>query len=219
MGDTRRTVAGEGKKNRIRRDTWAIIATGPSVDETQAEKIHAAGVKTCVVNDGWRLAPWADLLYACDYRWFDVHYDTVRAGFAGEIWTVDKKASEKYAGLNYIPGKNGDGLAENEPIHYGGNSGYQAINLLYARYDAAVIILVGYDMGHDNGKKHFFGDHPGALDVNSPYPMFVRAYETIGKPEATGLTIINATRKTALTCFPQMTIDDALRKYPNHVSR
>ena len=46
-------------------DTCCILATGPSLTPDQAE--YAKGkARVIAVNDAWRLAPWADILYACD---------------------------------------------------------------------------------------------------------------------------------------------------------
>ena len=46
-------------------DTCCILATGPSLTPAQAE--YAKGkARVIAVNDAWRLAPWADILYACD---------------------------------------------------------------------------------------------------------------------------------------------------------
>jgi len=39
------------------------------------------------INDAYRLAPWADWLYACDDRWWRFHHEAVAAGFQGECWT------------------------------------------------------------------------------------------------------------------------------------
>ena len=60
-----------------------------------------------------------------------------------------------------------------------------------------------------NGKKHFFGDHPEGLNVNSPFKGFIKAFHTID-PNQYGIEIMNATEQSALTCFPKANLKDVL---------
>ncbi|MFV1983009.1 MAG: hypothetical protein ACC657_05650 [Thiohalomonadales bacterium] len=90
-------------------------------------------------------------------------------------------------------------------IHYGvsggGNSGYQAVNLAYI-LGAKTILLLGFDMFGD----HYFGKHPKTLVNGSPFDMFIKSFESITKD----IEIINCTRKTALNCFPKMSLESVL---------
>jgi len=122
------------------------------------------------------------------------------------LWTCDKQAAKLF-GLNLIPGEHGDGLRGDGVIRYGGNSGYQAVNLAYL-WGAGRILLLGYDMGH-NGLTHYFGDHPNGIQVNSPFKMFMKCFETI-RPKDYGIEIINCTPGSKLDCFPRMDIAKAL---------
>ena len=131
--------------------------------------------------------------------------------YEGECWTQDEGAAKKYR-LNHIPSAGSAGLAERGSgvIHQGSNSGYQAIGLAYGVFDADVILLLGYDMQRTGGKRHWFGDHPEPMNVDSPLADFVKRYATIKTDD---VEIINCSRETALTCFPRMTIEDAIAKY------
>jgi hypothetical protein len=159
-----------------------------------------------VVNDNYRLAPWADWLYACDGRWWDVYASDVRAKFAGECWTRDEIAAKRY-GLHWIRSSSQPGLSpDNSLIHEGGNSGYQAINLA-RNFGAKRIVLLGYDMGGP----HWFGDHPRELPVLSNYTIFLANFPQLAADlKREGVEVVNCTRKTALDCFPKATIEDAL---------
>lgn len=156
-------------------------------------------------------------MYACDARWWD-HHEPIE--FAGEKWTQlplnepalhtqQMAVIEKY-GLRSIQGGHGSGLGEPH-IHYGSNSGYQAINLAYL-WGAAEIILLGYDMQATGGKQHWFGDHPdGPMKVQSHYDSWMTDYSRLADGLArAGVEVINCSRATALTCFRQAVLEEVL---------
>lgn len=170
------------------------------------------------VNDAWRLLPGAEILYACDTAWWNAHRGA--PGFKGERWSShgaaarvrhnDKTLPAERYGLKLIEGRDGEGFnLDGDCIHYGGNSGFQAVNLALL-FGARIVILVGFDMGSTDGKRHFFGDHPGGLRNTASFAGFIRHFDKAAKLLPSGLQIINATTHTALTCFPRMKLDDAL---------
>lgn len=113
--------------------------------------------------------------------------------------------------LNIIPGAHGKGLGEDR-IHYGSNSGYQAINLAYL-WGAGQIVLLGYDMQTTGGKQHWFGDHPaGPMQCQSNYSGFMGNFTKLAEDlAARGVDVVNCTRETALTCFRRDSLDNVLR--------
>ncbi len=184
--------------------TAICMASGPSLCLDDVEYCKGKG-RVYVVNDCYKMAPWANILYACDLPWWD-HHEGV-PGFAGERWTLDLEASRKY-GLKHI------GTLHNEvwstrpdAIATGRNSGFQALNL--AAHSADRIILLGYDMKlGDNKQRHWFGEHTGALNKNSDYHLFIKAFRDAApliKQE-----VINCSRSTALDCFPRASLRDVL---------
>ncbi len=192
-----------------------VAATGPSLDAEVALKCRRSFCNVIAVNDAYRLMPWADLLYACDSPWWDHHKGA--PSFRGERWSShdsfgnDKsRAAEKF-GLNLVPGKAGDGFCYDKThIHYGGNSGFQAINLAIL-LGAVRIVLVGFNMKSIGGRSHFFGDHPGRLHRSTKYERFVSFFVKAARTLPPGIEIINATPNTALNCFPKMRLEDACR--------
>lgn len=186
--------------------TIVCLATGPSLC---AEDVDFCRDRAPVVaiNDAVRLAPWADCLYACDRRWWERHPET--ATFAGL----------KY-GLRQVPSRPDVQLLDQGPdrglstdpsvVHTGKNSGYQAINVA-VHLGATRILLLGYDMqAAIGGPAHFFGNHPWG-GVPAAFDLFRTLFETIVAPlKAIGVTVINCTRETALTCFPRQPLREAL---------
>ena len=193
-----------------------ICAGGPSFSEKQAQQVEYLRRTRCmrvvVINDSWKRVPAADMLYACDGRWWNHHILAVRANeFAGELWTGDWEASLKYVlndgrwnaahieGLSLDPGV----------INVGGNGGYQAINLV-CQFGAKTIYLVGFDMQETYGRKHWFGNHPVGLGELHSYESWIRRMNVLAEDISTktDCTVYNCSVETALECFPRSTLSD-----------
>ena len=192
------------------RDEPAVIvaAPGSSLSPDVAARIRCH--RTIAVQDAWRLMPSADVLYGCDRRWWEAHKGCTE--FAGERWSThdnggnDKREIAKAYGVRLIEGKPGEVFSTDPAvIHYGSNSGFQAVNFAILS-GASRIVMVGFDMKGT----HFFGDHPKPLRNPSNFATFIRAFEKASKSLPSGVGIINATPGSALTCFPIMDIHEAL---------
>lgn len=195
----------------------AIIASGPSLTAEDCARVgewreaNKAARRCIVINSTYRLAMFADVLYACDFYWWEKYWEQICAsGFAGQLWTQDQRAKNRYE-VNLIVSQRNKGLSRRkDTIHQGGNSGFQAINFAYLA-GAFRIILLGFDMQMTGGKKHHFGNHPEGLNKNLPFKMWIPEMEVLAadlKREA--IEVVNATRETALTCFARLPIEDAL---------
>lgn len=195
------------------------MAPGPSLDLVTAKRLFFTGWHTLACQDAYKVVPWAHKLYGCDAKWWDAH---AGMDFPGEKWAShnnkdhsdDKLAvAEKY-GLNLVKGYAASGFSTDPGhIHYGENSGFQAINLALL-LGADYIVLIGFDMRHVGGKSHFFGDHPQGLFQRNEYQSFVKNFENAPAPP--GTTIINATCDSALKCYPLMSLDEAIENYCVH---
>lgn len=181
------------------------IASGPSLVPEDVEYVKGKA-EVYVVNDCHKIAPWADVLYACDLEWWRWH-EGVEA-FAGEKWTINRTAAEEF-NLHHIQGEQSLLWSTRQGcIATGFNSGFQVMNLAALR-GATRIILLGYDMGFsDEAKRHWFGNHPAGLHRASNYGKFIRHFERAAKVIETD--IINCSRKSALRCFPQASLRDVL---------
>lgn len=192
---------------RDERRTAVIIASGPSAAEADLSLL--AGWPVIAVNDCWRLYPRADVLYACDRGWWEKHHSATKA-FSGQRWTQDRESAEKY-GLSHIAGEAGAGFSTRcGLIKFNWNSGAQAMQLGW-QLGARRFVLIGFDMTPVNGKVHWFGDHPRGLINESPWQMFISAFETIAKDcEQLGIEVINTSRVSKLTCFRRLSLAEAL---------
>ena len=127
--------------------------------------------------------PWADMLYACDYRWW--RYSDGWKDFQGlrvcldpracdpkqhPDWNVRLIRCEKNTDDLLIPGhpKYRPGM-----IGWGSNSGFGAVNIAVQR-GVKSIILVGFDLNLALGS-HWHGAHPGKL--GNPREASIRPLE------------------------------------------
>ena len=187
--------------------TVVCIAGGPSLTVEDVNYVRGKVDGVVGVNDAYRIAPWLDVLYACDARWWNEHKGV--PSFKGPKYSLQRQAA-KWRGVNVLQNTGTDGL-ESKPngLKTGKNSGYQAINLAI-HLGAKRIVLLGYDMEIKVGSKaHWFGLHPwgGQPPVQSFRGMF---RTMVGPLEKRGVTVINCSRSTSLDAFPRMSLELAL---------
>jgi len=161
--------------------TFVCIASGPSLNQHDCDLVHAAGFPTIVVNSSWKLAPWADHLYAGDLAWWDANAADLPDG--PKRWTCTRQASAKH-GLR---------------LHtaYGEyNSGLRAIQLAF-QLGADRVLLLGYDCTVANGT-HWHGDH---VDTKNPDEVLCRKWDAQHRRLPEKSQVINCSRETALTAY------------------
>lgn len=189
-----------------------VAASGPSLNEDDAAL--CLGHRVVVVGDAYRLFPWADVLYACDHRWWDAREGT---DFAGEKWISTDgnrwpqvlSAAKKYR-LRIIQGLKHPFFSRDPKfIHYGWNSGYQAINLAL-HFGATTLVLLGFDFQNTNGKTHFFGDHARPLANTQKWDHMLDAMNVASKKLPPGVEIINCSPGSAIDCFPRRDLREVL---------
>lgn len=185
----------------------ACIGGGPSLTKDQVDYVRGKAF-VIAINDAYRLAPWAEVLYACDLKWWDWHYKETE-GFKGVRITQDPAAKDKYPDLEYIRGAAKDGISlDPSVIHTGRNSGYQAVNLAVL-LGAKKIILLGYDHRFPKNQAHWFGDHPDG--VRSWYIRWMPGWKIAAKQlERLDIEVINCTPGSALRVFKCRALKDAL---------
>jgi len=192
-------------------ETVVIVATGPSLTPTDVD--HCRGrARVIAIKDAIRLAPWAEVLYGAGAdaggdTWWRRHGPSLT--FAGLRYCLDPKAAAWASVLAPGPAQ---GLSTDPgALATGGHSGYSAINLA-VHLGAARIVLLGYDLQATGGQDHFFGRHQhGHSGRQLPFGLFHHHFPSIVPAlAARGVTVVNASRQTALDLFPRMTIAEAL---------
>ena len=191
--------------------TIVCLGSGPSLTQADVDACRDRA-RVVAIKDAVRLAPWADVLYGAGAdaggdTWWKRYGPTLT--FPGMRYCLDPQA-RAWASVLRVRGERGltdhrDGLAT------GGHSGYQAINLA-VHLGARRIVLLGYDAQATGGQDHFFGSHQHGHSRRAlPYGLFKHHFPAIVPAlEARGVVVVNASRETALTLFPRMTIAEAL---------
>src|SRR3546814_20177550 len=76
-----------------------IIATGESLTDADVDAAWRTGRRIYAVNDAYRKIPCADVLYAADLAWWDLHESTSRT--VGARGTSNDAGGKKY-GLTHV---------------------------------------------------------------------------------------------------------------------
>jgi hypothetical protein len=186
--------------------------SGPSLTAADLDRVRAAGVPLIVVNEAYRLAPWADVLYAADAKWWKWHQAVPDADLPARCYTVHRDAVAYRPAVQVLQWNGHTGLSQDpRAVRLGGHSGYQAINLA-ALGGARRIVLLGYDMQPAlDGTHHFHGDHPDGTHVT--YLLRIGNFASLTlELAAIGVALVNASRATAIpaSIIPRQPLEDAL---------
>jgi len=192
--------------------TVACLGGGPSLSQADVDRVRGRA-RVIAINDAVRLAPWADVLYGCDWRWWQKHAGA--PGFTGIKVSLSNSRGhlDAYPEIKLLENTGVAGLEDSPTgLRTGGNGGYQAINLA-VHLGARRILLLGYDMqAAADGRTHWFGDH-------EDWPTRPDVYATAMLPHFAGLAArlrdvgvetINCTPASALTVFPTLDLETAL---------
>jgi hypothetical protein len=195
--------------------TVVCIASGPSLTQEDCDAVHAAGMPTIVTNTTFRRAPWADMLFGFDSKWWR---SPVEKGFDGRPWSSHR---DEVYGIGF-KGRlvSASQIASNLGIESTfcvpwfrqyANSGACAISMALAG-GALRIVLLGFDCQNGpNGEKHWHGDHAKGLSNCLSMPRWGQLFKRVAEDARTqGVPVINATRSTALRWFPRMDLIEAL---------
>lgn len=186
--------------------TIVCLGGGPSLTRADVDACRGRA-HVIAINDAYHLAPWADVLYACDRAWWHAHPDAYR--FTGLQYSLTARPSESPSvGILKKTGMLGLDL---DPcgLRTGHNGGYQAINLA-VHLGASRIVLLGYDMQRGpNREAHWHPPRP--QEISSPFSLFLSAFPSLVDPlKQAGVAVVNCSRRTALRCFPQAALADVL---------
>ena len=142
-------------------------------------------LRCVVVNDAFRLAPWAEALAAQDPEWWRANRDAL--AFAGSRYSMRFSA----AGVSPVSAR--IGLPRNA------NSGLLGLHIAIER-GASKVLLYGFDLRGD----HYFGRHRAPLKNTGHglYAQFIRQFADYARTIPKGVQVRNATVGSALGCFP-----------------
>ena len=170
-----------------------------------AEKLRGKGRIIAVNDAGLHMAPWADILFWADKRWLDWNHGNLDL-HVGQ-WKVARRpphiaTHHDVKWIDFLPRS-----LSLDPWRVGGwCGGSSAVNLAFL-LGANPIVLLGFDMRpgnwHDNHQKPpLQGQHRD---------KFIPAMESMATQLLKfGTTVLNASPRSALRCFPFADIDELL---------
>ncbi len=191
------------------------VATGPSLTPEQVDYVHRARIddrcRVIAVNEaGLRQylplsAPWADILYAADRKWWE-HYIPEFYGMrvcgdhtmpkVANVHQLDVLQTEQP--MPRVPGR----------VLSGGHSGFQALNMALG-LGAQRVILVGYDCGGPERNCH--KDRPAVMTRlgRPPFEYWVQQYNRVPK-EFPNRRVILCAQHSRITAFEKSELEDVL---------
>ncbi len=206
------------------RGQTVVLLGGGTQDSNLIDSIRGKA-RVIAINDAYKLAPWADILYGCDAKWWNWHNPafpepkgdaTTFAGIkVGLKWNAMQGKyyggwdHENYPDIRALAatGLSGLEIAPNA-LRTGGNSGYQAINLA-VHMGAKRILLLGYDMQKTANGAHWFGEHPDGVEPS--WMNMLLDFPSLVKPlKEKGVEVINCTLDSALKVFPSKQLEAVL---------
>lgn len=193
-------------------ETVAIIASGESASAVDIGQLKGR-CRVIVVNNGFMLAPWADMLYAADDKWWREYREA--ALFAG-IKVAPAGDAAKELGLRTVEFVDVGGdeeksvlsLRSKGRIARGGNSAFQAVNIA-AQTGAKRQVWIGFDFYGP----HWHGDHRGTLKNPRAYALdrWARTLDAqAGILAAAGIEVVNCSPITKLQAYRKASFECAM---------
>ncbi len=187
--------------------TCYILGGGPSLNLVDIARLK--GQRVIAVNNAYRMAPWADVLYFMDCAWYAWHKLEL-LDFTGLKVTTCEHAKEEL-GIKFLKRGQRQGIdSRNDHLVRGTNSGYGALSLAI-KFGVKKIFLLGYDMRKVDGKDNFHGDHKREVQKGIYSKQFVPMFDTLVDHCATDeIEVFNATPDSDLKAFPIIGIEEAM---------
>lgn len=191
-------------------ETVAVLASGPSMSKALCDQLRGRCRTIAVSNVGIDSvdsttgqiiaapAPWADVLFASDAKWWR-EYRARAMAFAGlKITSQNGLNWDELHCLAFSPRAPFD----ERPTHIvsGGNSGYQAVHIA-AHFGATRILLFGFDMreaappGGGQPRRHYFGNHPPPCNSKGRFDRWIRNFVSLA-------TYLDTRRVKLINCTP-----------------
>lgn len=195
------------------------VASGPSLTQHQVDIISNAkrldsSVMVCCVNNTYELFDEGivDMIFAADRHWWRDHFNTVKSKHPNAVRYTLETHNPYPTVINSIAWRDStDQARKYNVVYHGNNSGQMAINLIHILYRCTTI-MVGFDFKHsDDGKKHYFGDHPPKYRANANTTGWIEGFVNMLEiyPEMNNL-LYNATPNSAISeqIVPRISLTD-----------
>lgn len=199
-----------------------VIAGGTSIDERIVSQIRGKG-RVVVINSSYAIAPWADLLFFGDSRWWLEHAQK-RIGdlppvldiFEGSIATCSPAAidfNRNLLRLKRIPIS--FGLAkESTQVVMRRTSLCPLLNILYHKRISYVYLLGADAKRSDDGREYHHYPHQWKGAKNKYAEQMADLKRMIKPLRRAGMSIFNCSPISAIDWWPKVDVRSILHAYP-----
>lgn len=193
-----------------RGEVAVIVASGESTRQARVEltrdRVHVLAVKANI-----DLVPWADAVYGCDEMWWNMREGLPK--YRGLKFTYAATVPPRYPDVKKVEIDPRDLILVDEPLKLGsgGNSGFQAVNLVI-QWGVTDIALVGFDMRGS----HWYGRNKPPMNNpdQSNFDRWLKGFATAAPIlKQMGVTVVNCSPSSSIKCFPKATLEDTLNKW------
>lgn len=181
-----------------------ILGGGPSLKGFDVSRLKGRGRVIAVNDAGLVLAPWADVLFWADARWYEWNKGSLHL-HTGQ-WKVTRLCTPRAPGIHVLGHHRTTGLSTKATLLAGYCGGGSSINLAYL-LGANPIILLGFDMRPGNWHDRHRLPHKPGQHRQRFIPAIERMAESL---ERAGATVLNCNPRSALRCFPFADIEELL---------
>lgn len=192
----------------------AIVASGPSAKAAGVEQLKGR-LKVVAIKKTIELVPFADAVYGCDAAWWD-HVGGL-PDFKGLKLCYAERAIDKHKLQKVRIDVRHDRILTDEfgLIGSGGNSGFQAMNLV-AQWGVNRILLIGIDL-EDRSGVHWYGRNNWSNGNNPGESNFRRWADAFNaaapEMEALGVDVVNASPSRMLKAYRRQSVAETLTEW------
>lgn len=199
------------------RDCSCVIVAGGASSGLYNYDLIRHKAQVIAINNAYRLVPWADIVYACDAKWWREHTAAqlvqglkIGSGTGGswaDLVGVQRVTIARATGQF----RNDIVTAPADHIGSGGNSGFQALNIA-VQAGCRRIALVGYDYCGE----HWHGPH--APPLANPRPSIMQTWQrrleaAAPQLDALGVEVLNCSPYGTMRAFPRADLIEAVGKW------
>lgn len=199
----------------------AVVGTGFSLKKEDIQAVITSGLAVIAVNNAYEWAESADMLYACDTKWWKAYRTQGALGGNGNTGFKGLKVSLEetpYSDVLRIGNGGSWGFdPRNDHVRTGKNSATQAAHIA-VHGGAQDIILLGCDARVYEGRpSHFFGEHAWRQGrPSAPFDEFLRGWQEFANALPAGVRIVNCSPDSAIECFRKQSLFNVLDELSYH---
>lgn len=189
-----------------------IIGGGPSLKGFDFSRLKGRG-RVFAVNTAYVVAPWADVLFWGDRRWYDWHYQKLHehTGRYKVTTAISCYPERRDLDIKRLRKSKGRAWSVDPTALTGIDSGHAALNLA-ALFGCNPIYLLGFDMTTGaKGETNWHDLHKLPTNTKRYRTLFIPGLNDAAPLIAKqGIRVVNCNPQSALKCFEFKNLDELL---------